>query len=88
MAEDKKKPAPKKAEPVAEKTAAKAKSTKKKAAPKKEVVKAKVVENKPVKSREFPKKCKHLKTKRHLGVRNRVLHLCTDCGKVIRIGGR
>ena len=56
------------------------------------VVKAKKKEDvKPKPSKhDFPTKetCKHSKTKRSLGRNSRVQHVCTQCGTIVRFGGR
>lgn len=87
MAKEDKKPAStpkgKKAEPVAKKVA-KAKVKKEEPVKKEEVKETPV----PKKSREFPKDCKHPSIKRKLGPRNRVMHVCVSCGKVVKVGGR
>lgn len=55
---------------------------------KKKEKKAKKEEKKSLHS--FPEKenCKHTNTKRTLGRGSRVLHVCTECGAMVRFGGR
>ena len=79
----------KKVEPILKDEAVEVKKT----APKK--VKAKNEVKPKVEKKAEPKKkdyvfpiCDHKETKRTLGARNRVMHICTGCGKIVRIGGR
>ncbi len=87
MAKKGSKPAKKKAEPAPKKVAAK-KVVKKvenveKTTPAPEVEATIKVK----KTREFPD-CTHENTRRTMGQRNRVMHVCSDCGKVVKMGSR
>jgi len=56
-----------------------------------EKVSDKKIEKKNKKSKHsFPdkEKCKHTHTKKKLNKRLRVEYICTECGKVVRFGGR
>ena len=101
MAKGKKKPASKpkakKAEPIQKDEAIEVKKAipEKKETPIEEVIIEEVVtEQEPEPEKEaknaFPEKeiCKHTNTKRTFGRRMRVEHVCTECGKIVKIGGR
>jgi len=91
MAKGKSKPASKpkvvKAEPLPKKEEA---IKVKKKEPAKKVEKKVETKVKKVTKHSFPdkQKCKHLKTKRTIDRRLRVMFVCVECKKVVRFGGR